>query len=237
MIERNIFKSPKGTRRIREIRNSALDELTKIATREKYCIIGSVTLHFFEDCCLVFAACSNDGRNFKKLAVSSKDLKTWKEYKDEFEPAEGYHRAYEYQYSTDSFLHKEWWHMTRQRKSQLSNIAKGLCQFCPRKLWLGSQFCKKHALKRGLTGTKLKRRKQWEKVNWNLTNKQIATKLGVKQGAVRWQRARRTVEFTWYSYSKPTTSSLRCIIKQRDMEYLSLAGLRTNLSTSRITTN
>lgn len=115
---RNIFTSPKGTARLRAIRNAALNAISNENIKpSKWFIIDSITLHFFEDCCLVTAdferGClsRSDYENepfHKSFKVYSRDLVSWHEYKDQFEPKEGYHRGVQYKPHNEPFPSKIW---------------------------------------------------------------------------------------------------------------------------------
>jgi len=103
------YEPPSSTARLRGIRNEALKELSDYASESGYCIIKNVTLHFFKDCILAFASYSKDNISYKSLGVYSKDRgKSWKRYTDQFEPAEGYHKAFKYEPHDTSFPSESW---------------------------------------------------------------------------------------------------------------------------------
>ena len=101
-----ILPPPSSTRRLREIRNSILEATAK----EKGCVTHSVTIHFFNDCWLGYHEKSNHGRfvEFTHKVYSKDNGKTWLPYTDQFEPAEGYHRAIQYSPTDSSFPTREW---------------------------------------------------------------------------------------------------------------------------------
>lgn len=112
----NIFTNRKGTSRLRELRDAALIAVMNNPDRDKRLfMIEKEVLHFFEDCCIAFihfeigrAVVKEGEYRYKTLAVYTRDLKEWKPYKDQFEPKEGYHHAYEYSPHDASFPTKEW---------------------------------------------------------------------------------------------------------------------------------
>jgi hypothetical protein len=114
-IPTNYLEYPFSTYRLREIKNTALVTLDDIKLA-KYIIIHSVTIHIFKDCILVFGMYEQgsltrqkDEALSKNFAVYSKDLgKTWHEYKNQFEPAEGGHKAFEYKPHDAPFPTKTW---------------------------------------------------------------------------------------------------------------------------------
>lgn len=99
------YKGPHSTVTLRKLRDAVL-----VATKDAPgCVTHSVTLHFFKDCWLGFHKKSMDGRTTKSHAVYSRDFgKTWLPYHDQFEPAQGFHRAVEYSPTDASFPTREW---------------------------------------------------------------------------------------------------------------------------------
>ena len=106
---------PNSTSILRKLRDAALDKLEKDVIEKKYVIIHSITLHFFKDCILAFGEYEQgrltikEGELSKKtFMVYTKDMKEWKEYKNQFEPAEGFHKAIQYAPVDSSFPTKTW---------------------------------------------------------------------------------------------------------------------------------
>ena len=101
-----LFKGPKSPTRLRELRNAIMRE----TANEKGCVTHEVTIHFFQDCWLGYHGKSNHGRFVEFTAkIITKDYgKTWKPYHDDYEPAEGFHRAVQYSPSNSDFPTKEW---------------------------------------------------------------------------------------------------------------------------------
>jgi hypothetical protein len=115
-FERNPFKRYKSTARLRELKKAALEATMNLPNRDKRLfMIESCTLHFFEDCCLMMtrfvigqAVIKENEMSKKTLAVYTTDLKEWKEYKNQFEPKEGYHHAVQYEPHNEPFPTKVW---------------------------------------------------------------------------------------------------------------------------------
>lgn len=115
-IEPNIFKRNHSTQKLRALKEAALLATMELSNRDKRLfIVESQTLHFFSDCCLCMtefvigqAVLKHIESSRKVLKVYTKDLVTWKEYTDQFEPKEGYHHAYEYKPHDSSFPTREW---------------------------------------------------------------------------------------------------------------------------------
>lgn len=103
---RQLYERPSSTLILRKIRDAAI-----AATEHgpEYTVIHGCTLHFFKDCILAITGFSKDGRIQKYFTVYSEDRgKTWKPYINQFEPAEGYHAAAQYEHTTDTFPTKYW---------------------------------------------------------------------------------------------------------------------------------
>jgi hypothetical protein len=115
MIEFNPFTRNYGTKKLREIRDAGYDAIHKLESSKRFSIIESLTIHFFNDCAMVQARFmlgrlqqKENEMPWKTISVYTRDLKVWKEYKDQFEPAEGYHKAFEYKPHDESFPTKSW---------------------------------------------------------------------------------------------------------------------------------
>ncbi len=103
-----MMKIPSSTLRLRAIRDSAYTALSLLKP-ESLCVRHEITLHFFEDCCIVYTRFSQGTSQTEKIiSVYSKDLKEWKPYNDSFEPKEGFHKAIQYSSLEEPFPTKEW---------------------------------------------------------------------------------------------------------------------------------
>lgn len=103
-----------STRIMREQRDKALIAIGQFKPF-KWLIIHSVTLHYFKDCILVIGdyeqgrlSVQEGESNRKNFKVITKDGIIWKEYNDEFEPAEGFHAAFQYAPHDSAFPTKQW---------------------------------------------------------------------------------------------------------------------------------
>jgi len=78
--------------------------------------------------------------------------------------------------------------LSRQRKWQLAQQARGLCEFCASPSWLGGRRCLKHASRHFNPGSRLIRRAKWDAMDWKRADADIAAELGVTTASVRYQR-------------------------------------------------
>jgi len=113
-LETNIFKRYKSPQKLREIRNEGLKAIS-IFRDPRFFIIDSAKIHFFEDCAFVQGeyqmgrlAAKGDEPLRKTITAYSRDLKTWHEYKEQFEPKEGFHLGIEYKPHDESFPTRTW---------------------------------------------------------------------------------------------------------------------------------
>lgn len=113
-LNQSPLRPPSSTRRMREIRDAGLAQIAK-SKPAKFCIIESARVHFFSDCVMVigrykqgYLTVAKDEMLTKEFSVYSRDLKTWENYVNQFEPKEGFHRAFEFKPHDAPFATSEW---------------------------------------------------------------------------------------------------------------------------------